>query len=146
VTCVKISTPEVPVLSIFLAQPGHPSNRARDSCLGHPEEILLVFQVTDEDAGLDPDEWFSVQSNHDGRDVQVVHVRKLPWARVCGSYRFPFGDVSCTAGSRTNPVTSGPGHEDQCGKLRCLAWPRRPGTAACESKLGNANSAPEALS
>ena len=62
---------------IFVAQSGHLSNRARDSFFGHPEEILLIFQVTDEHAGFDPDEWFSVQSSHDRRDVEIVQLRKL---------------------------------------------------------------------
>ena len=70
--------PEVPAPSIFPAQSGHRSNRTRDSFLGHPEEMLLVFQVADEHAGFDPNEWFSVQSTHDGRDVQIVQLRKFP--------------------------------------------------------------------
>lgn len=74
----RINTPEVPAPSILFAQPGHPSNRARDSFFGHPEQILLVFQVADEHAGFDADEWFSVQSSHDGRDVQIVQVSKFP--------------------------------------------------------------------
>jgi hypothetical protein len=75
---VRITTPEVPAPSIFLAEPGHLANRTCDSFLNHPENIVLVFQATDEHAGLDPNEWFSVQSTDDRRDVQIVQLGKFP--------------------------------------------------------------------
>ena len=62
----------------FFAQSGHPSNRARDSFFGHPEEILLVFKVTDEHARLDPDERLLIESTDAGRDVKIVELRKFP--------------------------------------------------------------------
>jgi hypothetical protein len=45
---------------------------------GPPEQILLVFQVADEHAGFDADQWFSVESNNDGRDVEIVQLSKFP--------------------------------------------------------------------
>src|SRR5258708_13229738 len=67
-------------------------------------------------------------------------------ARVCGSYPFRFGDDPHIAEPQMYRVTSGPGHGDRCEKLRFLAWPRRPGTAGCESTRGTSGGAPDALS
>jgi hypothetical protein len=70
--------PEVAAPSILFAEPGHPANRTCDSSLNHPEEILLVFQVTNEHTRLDPNEWFSIQSAHECWDVKLVQLRELP--------------------------------------------------------------------
>src|SRR6266851_6129422 len=72
--------------------------------------------------------------------------QQISAARVCGSYPFRFGDVSCTVESRMYRVTSGPGHADRYGKLRSLAWLRRPGRAGCESTRGTSGGALDALS
>jgi hypothetical protein len=60
------------VKAILPAKPHGFAYRSRDSLLNGSKEVLLLFQVTDETAGLHTDRRFRIQLPDDGRDVKFV--------------------------------------------------------------------------